>query len=404
MPSLVWINQFALLPGDGGGTRHFELGRELVGMGWRVTILACDLHLHAREYTRRTDPDDRATKIEMKDGVEMRWLWAASYKRNDWERAWNWVTFNRSVVREIGALKEPPDIVIGSSPQLFAATAARTAARRARVPFVFEVRDLWPESLTAAGGSRGPAYFYLQQVANGLYRDADRILVLARGTGRYLVERGIPEQKIVHVPNGVDVNAVRPAAAGQSSRQRPLTLIYAGAHGPANGLDAVLEAAEILGDNVQFQLVGDGPAKAQLREQAARRGLKNVEFIDPISKFELVGLLNRADAGLMVLKGASLFSFGVSPNKLFDYLAAGLPVVCNVSGEVADMLSRSKAGIQVENPTGRALAEGVRELQALSSDERQAMGQAGRHWVEVEHSRGVLGQRLDSILRSLLLQ
>jgi glycosyltransferase involved in cell wall biosynthesis len=408
MPSLIWINQFATLPGDGGGTRHFELARELVQRGWDVTILASDLHLHARRFMRRAGPADRSTQIEIKEGVEIRWLWAAPYEHNNWQRAWNWLSFYWSVRREARRLSRRPDVVIGSSPQIFAATAGRALARRHGVPFVFEVRDLWPESLLAVGGRRGPAYRLLDRIAKSLYRDADRVLVLARGVARYLAERGVAAEKIVHLPNGVDVQAITPVVVARTAAiaglQPSFTLIYAGAHGPANGLDAVLDAAEILRaqSNVRFLLVGDGPAKATLREDAARRELTNVEFREPVSKYELVALLNGADAGLMVLREAPLFSFGVSPNKLFDYLSAGLPVVCNVAGEVAEMLVESAAGIQAADASGRSLAAAIRELMAKGPQQRQQQGAAGRRWVEREHSRAVLGQRLDGFLRDVL--
>ena len=403
MPSLIWVNQFALLPGDGGGTRHFELGRELVRKGWRVSILASDFHLHARKYTRRADASDRRAIREMHEGVEFRWLWAAPYRHNDWRRARNWLSFYRSVMRE-AAGTDRPDVVIGSSPQIFAARAARALARRSGARFVFEVRDLWPESLVAAGGRRGAAYAVLSYVANGLYRDAYRILVLSRGTGDYLVRRGIEASKIIHVPNGVDVSSVRPAHRAERPLHvgATLKLIYAGAHGPANGLECVLDAAQLVPEEVLFQLVGDGPAKAQLRGEAERRGLTNVEFHDPVSRDELVKRLNEADAGLMILKDAPLFSFGVSPNKLFDYLAAALPVICNVSGEVAQLLSQSGAGIQVADASGVALREGIHALAALSMDERRNKGLAGRQWVQREHSREVLGERLDTFLREAL--
>lgn len=408
MQSLLWVNQFALLPEDGGGTRHFELGRELVNRGWGVTILASDLHLHSREYTQRPGSVDRGTKCFSRDGVDIRWLWAARYEHNNWKRAWNWLTFYRSVVRDYASLQQPPDVVIGSSPQLFAAVAARTLARKAGVPFVFEVRDLWPESLVAAGGKRGLAYRVLDRLATSLYRDADRIVVLAKGTRDYLVRRGVPAKKIVYVPNGVDVTAIRPSIDAAGDRHyadnRPFTLIYAGAHGPANGLEHVLDAAEALGPaaNIRFMLVGDGPSKAMLRDDARRRGLTQVEFHDSVSKYALAELLGEADAGLMVLRDAPLFSFGVSPNKLFDYLAAALPVVCNVPGEVAQMLESADAGVQATDTSGRALADAIRTLAAMSIGDRERMGRSGRGWVEREHSREVLGEQLDKFLSELV--
>jgi glycosyltransferase involved in cell wall biosynthesis len=407
MPSLIWVNQFALLPQDGGGTRHFELGRELARKGWKVTILACDFHLHARKFTRRVDANDRSPHEETLDGVTIRWLWAAPYERNDWRRAWNWATFYLSVRREIRTMTALPDVVIGSSPQIFAAAAGRALSRKARAKFVFEVRDLWPESLLAVGGRRGPAYYLIDHVANSMYRSADRILVLARGTRDYLLGKGIPSSKLVFVPNGVDVAAIRPKESdgGERGEADPVTFIYAGAHGPANGLEAVLDAAEILRDGacgVRFKLVGDGPAKAALRADAERRGLANVEFLDSVSKPELARLLNGADAGLMLLRDAPLFAFGVSPNKLFDYMAAALPIVCNVSGEVAAMLAESMAGVQAADASGAALATSCREIIAMSKARRADIGLSGRRWVEREHSREVLGDRMDAFLRGLL--
>jgi glycosyltransferase involved in cell wall biosynthesis len=404
--SVVWVNQFALLPRDGGGTRHFELGRELVRLGWRVTVLASDLHLHRRTYTRRAQSTDRAVIAEACDGVDFKWLWAAAYERNDWRRAWNWLSFGRSV-KAICRELERPSVVIGSSPQLLAAHAARIAARRLRVPFVFEVRDLWPESLLAAGGKRGPAYHVLDRIAWSLYREADRILVLARGTREYLVEHGIAPEKVTLVPNGVDIHAIVPTANGTGrapGAARRFVFVYAGAHGPANGLDKVLEAAESLGPSsgAHFVLIGDGPAKKALIEQARARRLENVEFRDPVAKTALVDVLGAADAGLMILRDAPLFSFGVSPNKLFDYLAAGLPVVCNVPGEVAQMLGEARAGVQATHTSGAALATAIRAMMDMPEIERKQAGNRGREWVMREHSREVLGARLDRFLRELI--
>jgi glycosyltransferase involved in cell wall biosynthesis len=318
------------------------------------------------------------------------------------------LTFYRSIIRDSRSFKQPPDVVIGSSPQLFAAVAARRLARDAGVPFVLEVRDLWPESLVAAGGRRGLAYEVLNRVAASLYRDADRILVLARGTRDYLVNRGIPDRKIGYIPNGVDITAIQPSTATKYNQHgrdgSPFTIIYAGAHGPANGLDRVLDAAEILGPdaNIRFLLVGDGPSKEMLRYDSERRGLTCVEFHDPVSRHALSELFGEADAGLMVLREAPLFSFGVSPNKLFDYLAAALPVVCNVPGEVAQILQHARAGVQVADTSETALADAIRTLVAMPVDDRHRMGQAGRTWVERKHSREVLGGQLDVFLRELV--
>jgi glycosyltransferase involved in cell wall biosynthesis len=172
-----------------------------------------------------------------------------------------------------------------------------------------------------------------------------------------------------------------------------------------NGLDAVLEAASILaasGTHVRFLLIGDGPQKNPLMAAASARGLKNVEFRDPLPKGELAKVLASADAGMMLLRDAAMFSFAVSPNKLFDYLSAGIPVICNVPGETADLLASSRAGIQTRDTSAQALVDAVNRLQTLSPSDREQMGKDGRRWVAQNHSREVLGARLDQALREIV--
>ena len=397
--AVIWVNQFAALPADGGGTRHYDLAKALVRRGRNVTLLAGDYHLHRRAFTRRVDASVRRTITEIVDGVEFGWIWAAPYQANDWRRAWNWLTFAWGVFRA-PVTASVPAVVIGSSPQLFAALGAWALAWRLHVPFILEVRDLWPESLEAVSGRRGAFYQLLGLVARFLYRRADAVIVLAKGSVPILEAAGIPRERIWFLPNGVAPEGfpltVRPIRDG-------LRLIYAGAHGPANGLDVVLEAARLLGDDPRFSiiLVGDGPARAGLTAEAARLGLANVRFHNPISKPELVTLMCTADAGLMVLKETPLFAYGVSPNKLFDYFGASLPVVCNVPGEVAEMLRDADAGMQTTDGSGASLAEAIRRLADLAPAERAAMGCRGREWVQRERNRDFIAGQLDALLRTL---
>ena len=398
---LLWVNHFAVTPAIGGGTRHYELARELTPRGWRTRVAASDFLANSRRYLRRADAEDRSIVVERSEDVEFLWLWAAPYLRNDWRRGLNWLTFARSVMRLPLEPAWRPDVVIGSSPQLFAALGAERIAARLGVPFVLEVRDLWPESLLAVGGRKGAFYHSLDRVARYLYRRAQRIIVLSRGNVEHLAARGIPRDRISYVPNGVDVSTFQPS---DRATHTGLRLVYAGAHGPANGLDAVLDAAASLrsDERIRFLLIGDGPAKADLVRRARDQELSNVEFRDPVPKTSLSRLFQEMDAGLMVLRQSPLFAFGVSPNKLFDYFAAGLPVVCNVPGEVADMVRAAGAGQLAAPGSGAALATAIRRLAACTPAERARMGASAREWVEREHGRPVLAARLDATLRPLV--
>ncbi len=393
---LVWVNHYAVSPDLSGGTRHFELGRELVRLGWDVTVACTDFHFQERRYCRR-QVADRTPIEETIQGVRFCWLWSAPYQVNNWRRAANWLSF----AGQVGSLDRPADVIIGSSPHLFAAHAARKLAARQRVPFVLEVRDLWPESLTAAGGRKGPAYYVLDGMARSLYRKADRIIVLTPGVRETLAERGLPSERLVLAPNGVDV------AAFPAPRLKPgpqATFIYAGAHGPANGLDVLIDAAHLVrnDDRIRVVTVGDGPDKARLVARAESLGLRNLTFRPSVSKAEVPNLLAGADVGLMLLRDTALFAFGVSPNKLFDYFAASLPVLSNVHGETADMVARAAAGETVTAGSAEALAAGMQRMAGLEPAQRMQRGEQGRRWVEASHGRATVARRLDEELGTLI--
>jgi glycosyltransferase involved in cell wall biosynthesis len=356
--------------------------------------------MHKREYLRRKSASHREVIEEEIDGVRFAWLWAAPYARNDFRRVRNWLSFSARVWR-YGRRMDAPDVIIGSSPHLFAALAAQRIAVARRRPFVLEVRDLWPESLAVRDGKQGLGYRALGALADFLYARATRIVVLAEGVRTYLAQRGHSQDRLALVPNGVDVTAF---VEGKTADTSVVSFIYAGAHGPANGLDTVLDAAALLRDSAdaRFVLMGDGPAKKALVERAREMKLDNVEFREPVSKTDIPSALAANSAGLMVLRDLPLFAFGVSPNKLFDYWAARLPVICNVPGEVAGLVEEARGGVVTRDSSAQALADAVRALMTMSAEDRAALGRQGRSWVERERGRPLLADRLDKVLRPFI--
>lgn len=272
-------------------------------------------------------------------------------------------------------------------------------ARRLGSPFVLEVRDLWPESLLAGGGRVGLGYRALERLAGMLYRRARLVVTLTEGVARYLRDRGVGP--VCCAPNGVDLAAFdgAPVRVGRGT-----TVVYLGAHGHLNGLDLVLDAAAALRDrpDVTIRLIGDGPEKAALVARARAEGLTNVRFDPPVPKASVPEALRTADVGLMVLREAPLFAFGVSPNKLFDYLGAGLPVITNVPGEVAEMVTAAGAGEVVPPGSGQALAAAIRRMADRPAEERAAFGAAGRRWVAEHHARDVVAGDLAAALEPVV--
>lgn len=402
---IYWVNQFAVPPDQPGGTRHYDFAAELGRRGHRVHLVASDLNLTTRRYSRRRNGSDIRPIGEMVEGVHFTWLTAGSYRANDWRRIVSMLVFGvATFLHLLRVRRRNTTVFIGSSPQLFAALGAWAAARLRRVPFVLEVRDLWPESYTEVSGKeRGPEITLMRKVADLLYRQAKAIIVLAEPNVERICGRGVDPSKVVTVPNGVDLDGVNGAEAGVDlSSPNAFTFVYAGAHGPANDLETVVRACQLLQrrgrERVRVVLLGDGATKDGLVQLANDLTLTNVEFCDPVPKSSIAVTLGTADAGLMVLAPVELFSYGVSPNKLFDYLGAGLPVLTNVPGLVSDIVADADVGLSVLGGSADALADGMQRMADASS---AGVEERGRAFIRAHYDRRTLARRIEDVLRSI---
>ena len=295
------------------------------------------------------------------------------------------------------------DLVIGSSPQPLAALAGLKFSQARHIPFWLEIRDVWPESLVAATKKkRGLFYILLRVLFHYLYLRADKIIYLAEGTASHLAKYGVPEAKLIFLPNGADVSQF--LEPHRSSHEDHVSLVYLGAHGPANGLETLVEAAVMVGpeSGISFHLIGDGPAKKDLQVLAKNMGCKHLEFYPVATKQEAIQRLRKASAGLMILRDEPLFQEAVSPNKLFDYMAAGLPVISNVRGEVGRIIQKARAGLVARDGSARALATTLREFSNLPLTERDRMGMAGRQWMLKNRDRVALAENFHRTLSEAL--
>lgn len=387
------LNHFAKPRGSSGGTRHVDIFGRLES--WGVQILAsnrCYLNPGDKEGSDRT----------------LRAVWTSPYAGAGVLRVLNWATYALGAL-VMGLRGARPDVVVGSSPHLLAPLAAWVIAKRYRVPFVLEVRDLWPQALVEMGalasGSR--CHRVLRRLESWLYQRGDRVVVLTEGVAAELADRGVDEGRIAVIPNGADPMDFRVGMSRAELRGRlgfeGTVFVYAGAHGPANGLNRILDAAEAIGEDhpeARFVLVGDGPTKAELLGAAEERGLSHVRFLDPVSKSSLPDILAAADVGLHVLADVSLFRKGVSPNKVVDYMAAGLPVLTNCPGVVGDVVLDAKAGEVVEPCE---LEKGIRALLSRTDEGRRRLGTAGREYVGLQRSPRQLARQLERLLEEVKL-
>jgi glycosyltransferase involved in cell wall biosynthesis len=383
------LNHFARPRHLPGGTRHVELFSRL--KGWRARIIAGDRGLPGGDWYGREG------QLEM--------VRTTPYSKNGVIRALNWASFAvTSFLR--GVRCQPLDLVYGSSPHLLAALSGWSIAKVRRVPFVLEIRDVWPQVLVDMGTLRERSIVFrsLAFVERFVHRRAAHVVYMAEGVAEHLVELNVRPERMTFIPNGADPEDFMPSADRETLRARygftGVVAVYAGAHGPANGLDLLLDAARNLGPGagVTVVLVGDGVDKPRLMERASTEDIENVRFLPPVPKREIPDLLAAADVGVHCLADVDLFRRGVSPNKLFDYMAAGLPAITNTPGVCGEYLEASGGGRSV-GPTG--IAEALAELAELSHDERVLLGCRGRAYLEATRSRTAMAARLQDVLDSL---
>lgn len=386
--NILLINHYALAPDQPGGTRHFSLARALTGLGHRVTLVASCF-----DHVTRTGapPPGVPARIEDRDGVTFIRLRTPPYQGNGAGRLWNMLAFARAVRNVLPALLEDrPDVVVGSSPHPFAAQAGLRLSQRFGVPFVLEIRDVWPQSLTEVMGVSPlhPIIWVLERLERELYREADHIITLLPKVGERVRERGGDPDLITWVPNGIDLAMVPPPV--DPPEREVFTLMYAGAHGVTNALDVMLEAAALLQHKagalprrLDLVLVGTGPEKPRLEARARDLRLVNLRFLPPVPKREVYGLLAQADGFWASSRDSALWEHGISFNKLYDYMAMARPTVIGMRCSSNPILV-SGGGITVRPGSAQALADGVERLLAAGADGRREMGWRARAFVE-EH-------------------
>ncbi|MBN1453174.1 MAG: glycosyltransferase family 4 protein [Anaerolineales bacterium] len=383
--------------------RAFYLAREWIRMGHQVTIVAS-----SASHVRVVSPTvSVALTREIVDGVTYHWLKTPAYTENGFKRGLNILAFVAQLYRFAGLWinEVKPDLVITSSTHPLDNLPGKWIARRAKAKLIYEVHDLWPLSLIELGGMSTchPFIKLVQWAENYAYCHVDYVVSLLPEALPHMQAHGLPPHKFVYVPNGIDTaeweeqNAPLPAEHQQvitSARANAKLLIgYVGAHGLANALDTILDAARLLrNEPVAFFLVGHGPEKARLENRRTQDELKNVWFLPPVLKATVPSLLAEMDALYIGLQRQPLFRFGVSPNKLIDYMMAGKPIVYAIAAG-NDPVSDTRCGLSIppEDPT--SLAQAVRQLLITPSSELLAMGTRAREYCLQEHDYRSLALR-----------
>ena len=407
---ILVVHQYYLPPGQPGGSRFNEMVGFWEQAGHQVTVIAGTVNY---------------VTGEVFEGYRGRWVskgvegsttvWRchvpSAYSRSYVGRTWAFLAFTLSSI--VAALTtDRPDVVIASSPPLVAAIPGWVAARCRvrRVPWIFEVRDLWPESAVTTGvlKERSVLTRLLYALERWACSTADRVTVLTPAFRDNLTSRGlVADEKVVFVPNGADLDMFRPLSDGTPVRRAfgwgdRLVVLYAGAHGRANAVGQLVEAADRLKHrrDILIATIGDGPERRRWEEEAQRRDLTNIVFLGAYPRERIPDLVGACDVGAAVLQNNRTFRT-VYPNKVFDYMAAGRPILLAIDGAARKLVcDEARAGVFAEPENPDAIASAIRGL-ADNPAGRAEMGKNGRRWVETHASRASLAAKYLAVMHVL---
>lgn len=296
-----------------------------------------------------------------------------------------------------------PDVIIGSSPSLHAAYGALRLARSKGVPFIFEIRDIWPESLIQITklSENHPVIRLLKKLEQALIRESDAIISTMPLACNYYERFDIPKEKFTWISNGVDVDAFTTEQVAETNGN---TVLYAGAHGPPNGIKVMLDAAKILDDKgtaATFRFVGSGSIKEDLVQYATNLGLKNVSFEPPIPRPQMPTLLQEADVLLIHFEDLELYQYGVSPNKLFEYMVSGKPVIFATTAN-ENPVTNANAGKAIEPNNPKQLAAEIERVLSLDMNLRDKQSKNAREYIIGNNSFDVLAQKTSELIDKVI--
>jgi len=410
---ILLIHQYFLEPNDGGGSRFNEMARSWSEQGHEITVLAGTMHYSNSE--KRPEYKGKYFMHKQHDKVSVwRCHVSDSYNVNFIGRLWGYFSFVfSSVWAGLFKVKGKYDLILVTSPPLFVGITAYILSRFKRIPFVFEIRDLWPESAIDTGVLTNKilikfAYWF----EAFMYRKAKLINVLTPAFRNSLIEKKkVPGDKIIFIPNAADFSLSDEMLRSfdqQSFREQhgldgKFVITYVGAHGVANHLIQLLDTAELLKDtNVLFQLIGSGMQKEMLIEEAHKRGLTNIKFVDPVSKKDVFQYISASDMGTSVLKRIDTFKT-IYSNKTFDYMACRKPVLLVIDGVSRELVELADCGVFAEPERPEDIASKIR-MYISNPTLLKSQGDNGYQYAKVHFDRDVLASEymlnLENVLKN----
>lgn len=407
----IWIlNHYASTPQIGGGTRHYDFSKELAKRGYDVTVFASS-YLHGEG---RYLFSDEYKIEEFTSGFRFVWLRTRpGYKCNGIKRILNMLSYVKNVLRVTKKLRAP-DVIIGSSVHPFAWVSAIMLSKRYKAKFVAEVRDLWPQTLIEVGSvsKNHPIVKIFKFIEKWAYRRASCIITLLPYAYEYIKRYCIPESKVVYISNGTDITGFMDLAERSADYVDPnlkkilyeyFCCVYIGSHVISEGLYTIIDAAGIIQakgyKKIKFVLIGDGTEKPALMARCKKKGIDNIIFWDRVPKHQVPAILALGKINMASLKDIPIYRYGISLNKLFDYLCSSRPTV--FAGRVYnDIIKEADAGFSVEPEDPEAFAEAVIDLYNLNEEVRNQLGNNGLHYAQINYDIKILTDKMEKVIQA----
>lgn len=389
---VLYLHQYFCTPSQAGGLRSYEMAQQLIKNGHQVTMVCAERNLGLpstknKNISRGEVDGIDVIAIKVSDPVKVSLI----------KRAKSFISFSWQCVKV--AMKEDYDVLFATSTPLTIGIPGIIAKFFRRKKFIFEVRDLWPE-LPKALGISNPFWIWGMSAVEWMsYHTADGCIGLSPGICEGIKRRSQKNKPILMVPNGCDLDIFKPSLKSKLEldgvAENDKVAIFTGAHGIANGLDAVLNAAKIVlsygRNDIKFVFIGAGIEKEHLQERVKNENINNCLFYKPIPMVQIASVTASATIGLMVLKNVPAFYYGTSPNKFFDYISSGLPVINNYPGWLADMIKDNKCGVVVEPDNAQAFADAIIDM--IDNAPLEEYSKNARDLAEREFDRELLGKK-----------
>lgn len=406
-PKVFWlINQYSSTPETAMGGRHFYIAQELAKKGHQVYVIA-GRYSHLIRQPKQFNEKYLIEKIS--PNFSFVWVNLPEYQEaHSKQRVMNWFKFSWALRDLKSLIQHKPDVVLYSSPSPIGSLGAQYLANFFKVPFVFEIRDIWPLTLTELGGYsvKHPFIRLMQWIEDRSYKKAKFVFSNLFNAIEHMQTRGLDKAKFHWIPNGISLQEVMskepllPSTFNQIPKDK-FIIGYTGTLGVANAMDDLIEAAKIISanSNIHFVLVGSGKEKGLLIDKAKSLNLSNITFIDAIPKKQIQSMLEQFDVCYIGWQKNSLYRFGIAPNKLPEYLFAGKPIIHAFSGK-GDIVEQANAGLSIDAEDPQAIANAVLHLYALNEEDRKKMGKNGKTFVLQHLDYAMIAEKVEKIIFS----